>query len=164
DPHLLLQEADGTAIVVAEVPEAKVGLVQKGQGCVARFFAYPGADFPGRVGSLSPTLAKERRTLRVFFELGDLDGKLKPGMFAEIGTGTDTRDVLMVPSRAVLHVGRLDYVLVGGAAGEWHITDVRAGEAHGPNVEILAGVKPGDHVIGNGAILLQPLVVQALQN
>lgn len=162
DPHLLSQEADGMAIVVAEVPEAKIGLVEKGQGCMAHFFTYPGVDFPGKVGSLSPTLAKERRTLRVFFELEDAAGRLKPGMFAEIGLGTDKRTLVLIPSAAVLHVGKQDFVLVAGHANEWLITEVRIGEMHGANVEALTGLKGGERVIGAGAILLQPLVVDAM--
>ena len=91
DPPLLLKNTESKAIVVAKVPEAKVGLVEAGQACVARFFAFPDVLFAGRVGSLAPTLSKESRTLRVFFEVSDPRGRLKPGMFAEIGLGTDPR-------------------------------------------------------------------------
>ena len=37
------------------------------------------------------------------------------------------------------------------------------GEVRGSRVEILQGVQAGDRVLGKGAILLKPYVVQAVQ-
>ena len=73
------------AIVVAEVPEARVGLARQGDPCTAEFYAFPDIKFDGIVGSVSPTISKERRTLRVFFQVSDPKGLLKPGMYADVG-------------------------------------------------------------------------------
>jgi hypothetical protein len=40
---------------------------------------------------------------------------------------------------------------------------VQVGELRGANVEVLAGLKAGDRVLGKGAVLLKPVVVRALQ-
>jgi len=164
DPELLTQAAEGTAILVAEVPEGRMGMVHKGQAAGARFFALPGEIIDGHVSSLAPTLASERRTLRVFFELDEGNAQLRPGMFADVGLGTEPRDALFVPSDAVLHVGGSDYVLVQTQAGLWHVTEVQVGETTGTSVEIISGLAPGATIIGSGAILLKPLVVRALQS
>jgi hypothetical protein len=163
DPDLLARASEGTAIVVAEVPEARVGLVEKGQACMAQFYAFPGESVPGIVRSLAPTITKERRTLRVFFQLGDPQGRLKPGMFAEIGLGTGQRTTLRIPADGVLHVGQSDYVLVGTPSGGWKITEIKTGEQYGNRIEVLQGLQAGDRVIGYGAILLKPYVVQDVQ-
>jgi hypothetical protein len=164
DPELLGRSSDGSAIVMADVPEARLGFARQGQGCTARFFAFPDTVFPGQVGSLAPTLSPERRTLRVLFVVPDPDGRLRPGMFAEIGLGTDPRDTALVPAAAVVHVGRSDYVLAGTEPGVWKVVEVKIGELHGSRVEVLDGLKPGQDVVGNGAILLKPFIVQALQH
>jgi len=163
DPELFVKATESTAIVVAEVPEARVGLAQPGQACVAQFYAFPDVKFTGRVGSLAPTLSKDRRTLRVFFQLSDPDGRLKPGMFAEIGLGTDSRPSLLIPADSVLHVGTSDYVIVAGEAGVWKITEVKTGEQYGTRIEVLRGLKGGDRIVGSGAILLKPYVVRDIQ-
>jgi hypothetical protein len=163
DPELLVQAMVKPAIVMAEVPEARIGLVQPGQACTASFYAFPDTKFSGRVGSLAPTLSKELRTLRVFFELNDPAARLKPGMFAEIGLGTDTRQALLVPLEGVIHVGRADYMLVAAQPGVWRVTEVRVGEMYGRRVEALHGLTAGDRVIGDGAILLKPFIVDALE-
>ena len=162
DPHLLARADEGATIVMADVPEVKVGLVAAGQACEARFYGLPEMVFPGKVSSLAPTLSGERRTLRVFFELNDQHGRLKPGMYAEIGLGTDPRQTVLLPADSVLHVGHSDYVLVETEPGVWRVTEVKVGEQDGTRVEILDGLQGGERVIGNGAILLKPVVAQAV--
>jgi hypothetical protein len=163
DPDLLGRLPDGSAVAVADVPEAKIGRAREGQACTAQFYGFPETVFSGRVSRLAPTLSQERRTLRVLFELSDPQGRLKPGMFADIGLGTDLRDTVMVPADGVLHVGRSDYVLVGTEPGIWKVTEVIVGELSGSGIEILDGLQGGERVIGSGAILLKPFVVQAVQ-
>ena len=164
DPDLLGRLPDGAAVAVANVPEAKIDRVREGQACTARFYGLPETVFSGKVSSLASTLSPERRTLQVLFELHDPQGRLKPGMFADIGLGTDPRETILMPADGVLHVGRADYVLVGTEPGVWQVTEVTVGEINGTSVEILAGLQGGERVIGNGAILLKPFVVQAVQS
>ena len=163
DPDLLANPTESTAIVAAEVPEGRIGLAEKGQDCIVTFSAIRDKSFPGSVRSLAPTISKERRTLRVFFQLSDPQGQLKPGMFAEISLGTDRRDTLRIPAEGVLHVGQFDYVLVATQGGEWKVTEITTGEQYGSQIEVLQGLQAGDRVIGYGAILLKPYVVQDVQ-
>src|SRR5439155_8667 len=139
-------------LVVADVPEAKVSRVQVGQSCEARFFGLPNETFEGKVYSLSPVLSKERLTLRVLFKLFDPNAHLRPGMFAEIGLGTDPRTILRIPADGVVHVGRFDYVLLRNGADTWRVTELRLGESFGLEVEVLDGLKRGDRILGRGAI------------
>ncbi|MBX3025129.1 efflux RND transporter periplasmic adaptor subunit [bacterium] len=164
DPELLDRASDDTAILVADVPEARMEAVHVGQAAEARFFARPGAPVPAAVSSVAPALASDRRTLRVFFALDDRGARLRPGMFADVGLGTEARDAISVPSDAVLHIGRSDYILVQEAGGVWRVTPVGVGESYGPAVEVVSGLAPGDVIIGGGAILLKPLMVQALRD
>ncbi|MGZ0076335.1 efflux RND transporter periplasmic adaptor subunit [Methylomonas sp. EFPC3] len=162
DPALLQKVPTGASLVMADVPEVRIGLVAVGQGCEARFYGLNNQVFKGTVRSLSPALSPERRTLRVYFELNDPDNKLKPGMYAEIGLGTDPRTAILAPADGILHITDGDYVLTEAQTGIWKVTEVQVGERAGDRVEILDGLTGGERMIGNGAILLKPLVVQAL--
>ena len=162
DPDLLKAVTSDVDLVLADVPEARQGQVKVGQGCQATFFGLPNRRFAGKVLRIAPALSKERRSLRVLFTIDDLQDELRPGMFAEIGLGTDPREALLVPADGVLHVGRADYVLVGTEANTWRVAEVQVGEPHNGDVELLDGLKPGDRLIGKGAILFKPLVVRAL--
>ncbi len=101
--------------------------------------------------------------MRVLFAISDPHDQLRPGMFADIGLGTDARDALLIPAEAVVHVGRADYVLVSDGSGEWNVTEVQVGELHEKGVEVVDGLRAGDQVAGQGVILLKPYIIQALQ-
>lgn len=161
DP-LALETRDEVAIVVAEVPEARLDVVRVGERCEARFYGILDRVFPGRVTRVAPMLSPERRTLRLLFELPDAGHKLKPGMFADVGLGTDTRNALLLPADAVIHYGQADYVFARTEPGPWRVQPVELGEAHGSDVEVRGGVSPGEQVIGAGAILLKPFLVRSL--
>lgn len=163
DVELLQAVSSDVDIVMADVPEVRLNQVKLGQACEARFFGVPQERFPGRVKSIAPTLSTERRSLRLLFTIDDPDDKLRPGMFAEIGLGTDRRDALLVPADAILHVGRAEYVLVAEGQDTWRVTEVEVGESFRGDVEILSGAQQSLRVIGKGAILLKPLVVRALR-
>ncbi|MCX7664970.1 MAG: efflux RND transporter periplasmic adaptor subunit [Gemmataceae bacterium] len=161
--ELLQSVSSDLDVVMADVPEGRLNQVQIGQGCVARFFSVPKQPFTGRVKSIAPVLSAERRSLRVLFTIDDPDDKLRPGMFAEIGLGTDTRESLLVPVDAILHIGRADYVLVAEGENIWKVTEVQVGEPYRNEVQILEGLNEGSKIIAKGAILFKPLAVRALQ-
>ena len=131
--------------------------------CQVRFFALPDRVFTGKVSSISPVISKDKRVLNVQFTVKDTENVLRPGMFAEIGLGTDRRQAKLMPADGVLHVGDADYALRADGAGAWKVTKVKVGELRGARVEVLSGLAAGDRVLGKGAILLKPVVVRALQ-
>jgi multidrug efflux pump subunit AcrA (membrane-fusion protein) len=163
EPTMLRSAAAEGEIIVAEVPERMMGRVKPGMMCEVRFFALPDRVYSGKVSSISPVISKDKRVLNVQFTVNDPDNLIRPGMFADIGLGTDKRQALLMPADGVLHVGDKDYALLGTEQGVWKITEVQVGEVRGLNVEVLSGLKAGDRVLGKGAILLKPLVARAVQ-
>jgi cobalt-zinc-cadmium efflux system membrane fusion protein len=156
------QAAEHMVLVAANVPETQVSQIHMGQSCEVRFYGYPDVVFPAHVEAVSSTLTPERRTLRVLFDVTDEKGMLKPGMFAEVGLGTDERDSIQIPTTSLLHIGRVDYVLVAAGKDQWRATEVRVGDIRNDRCEIQSGLKDGDRVISRGAILLKTLVGQSL--
>ena len=163
DPDLLRSTTSDVDIVMADVPEGLMARVKLEQGCDANFFGIPDQPFSGKVRAIAPVLSKERRSLRVLFAISDLHDQLRPGMFADIGLGTDARDALLIPPEAVVHVGRSDYVLVRDANSDWRVTEVQVGELHNAAVEVLGGLRAGDKIASQGVILLKPCIIESLQ-
>ncbi|MDB5385294.1 MAG: efflux transporter, family, subunit [Planctomycetaceae bacterium] len=162
EPELLRSAPQNIDIVMADVPEGRLTQVKVGQSCVCQFFGLPHQLFSGKLNSIAPTLSKERRSLRVLLVIDDPHDLLRPGMTADVGLGTDPRQSLMIPTDAILHVTRTEYVLVSAGNDLWRATEVQVGEPRNGEVEILDGLKPGDVVMGKGAILLKPMIILSL--
>src|SRR5262249_15294152 len=155
--------------VTAEVPESQIARVRVGQPCEARFYSFPDMVLRGRVSRISPTVSKDRRTLRVTFVLDKDVERLLPGMYADVGLGAEERHETTVPAEAVLHAGNYDYVLVDKDDGRLEVRKVLVEEpvmTNGPlkqddgRIIVKNGVLPGERVVASGAILLKPVVVK----
>jgi membrane fusion protein, heavy metal efflux system len=162
DPAVLRAPKTEGEIVVAEVPERSMSRVKLGMTCKVTFFALPDLEFTGQVSSIAPTVNKDKRVVNVQFIVKDPQNQLRPGMFAQIGLGTDQRKALLLPADGVLHVGDRDFALKEIDGGNWQIVPVVTGELFGTDLELLSGLQAGDRVLGKGAILLKPAVVRAL--
>lgn len=175
ETDLLNSAAADIDVVAADVPEGRLDRIAIGQSCIAHFYGLPDLKFDGKVATLSPVLSSEQRTLRVLFLLKDPEDQLRPGMFAEIGLGTDPRRVIRVPAPSVLHIGREDYVLVVESLATKDIKPsdptallrfrprlVRVHELINGQVEIEQGLAEGDRIVARNSILLKPLVIRAL--
>ena len=164
EPLVFGAAVEHMVLVTANVPESRVSVVKEGQSCVVRFYGYLDRSYPAHVEMLSSSVTAERRTLRVLFEVNDEQNVLRPGMFAEVGLGTDPRDAVLIPAESLLHIGQKDYVLVDDGDDEWRAAAVVVGEPHDGIFEVLDGLKQGQRVISSGSILLKPTVAQALQS
>jgi hypothetical protein len=163
EPDMLKTLKGSIDIVMADVPEGLLLRVKQGQSCIAKFVGRPEEVFAGKVNRIVQVISKEKRSLRVLFEINDPKDYLRTGMFAEIGIGTDPRQALLVPAEGVLHVAKSDYVLAEGTeSGVWRVVEVQVGEPQGGAVETVGGVRLGERVVGRGAILLKPEVVKSL--
>jgi membrane fusion protein, heavy metal efflux system len=163
DPEILRSPMTEGDIIVAEVPERAMERVKMGMTCEVRFVALPDRVFSGKVSSIAPVISKDKRVLNVQFTVKDPQALIRPGMFAEIGLGTDKRQALLIPADGVLHVGDSDYILVGEEPNVWRIAEAQIGTLHGTRVELLSGAKADARVLGKGAILLKPVVALSLQ-
>lgn len=163
EPVVLARAREGMVLIAANVPESKISMVHVGQGCEARFYGYPRTVYSAHVEELGSIVNPELRTMRVLFDLDDAEYYLRPGMFAEVGLGTNEREALMVPASAVIHIGREDYVFRQDVDGlDLAVTEVTLGETVGSLVEVVTGLRPGDRIATKEAILLKPVAVRSL--
>jgi membrane fusion protein, heavy metal efflux system len=168
EPDLLKATSKDVDIVMAEVPEARIDDVKVGQKVTATFVSLGSKPYFGAIDRIAPTLSKDRHSLRVLCKVKDPVDELRPGMFADIGLGTDERDTILVPAEAVLHIKRWDFVLVAQdeKAGLWRVVRVKIGDLHTDKgeerLEVMSGLKAGDRVLTKGSILIKPVIMQAL--
>jgi hypothetical protein len=161
EPEMLGRAEEQMAIISADVPELKIGLVRPDQRCEMRFYGLPDRVYLGHVEQIGSTVTPERRTLRVFLHIEDAAAELRPGMFGEVSIGTDERQAIRVLETSVLHLDLQDFVLVAAGDDAWRAVPVRIGEGRNGRCDVLEGLKAGDHVIGRGAILLKSLLTQS---
>ncbi|MCZ7592360.1 MAG: efflux RND transporter periplasmic adaptor subunit [Kiritimatiellae bacterium] len=93
------------------------------------------------VGEIDPR--SRSRVVRVNLERPEAD--LLPGAFGRLWVETEVRDVLYIPTSAVIRVGQLESV---GIVKDGRVVDrlIRTGPVSGDRVEVLSGLTAGDVV------------------
>lgn len=137
------------------VPEGETGGIAVGQPAEARLSAFPGETLEGTVAAILPETDPNSRTLRVRVELPNPDGRLRPGMTAQVRlTRPGGQDALWVPSEAVIRTGRRTLVMRAEEAGRYRPVEVRLGRESDGKTQVLQGLEEGQQVVASGQFLL----------
>jgi Cu(I)/Ag(I) efflux system membrane fusion protein len=144
-----------TVWVNAEVPEGAVAQVRPGNAVEARSPALPGVVYTGKVSAILPEVNPATRTLKVRIELANPRGELVPGMFATINfASAERREVLQVPSEAVIQTGTRSVVMVAQGDGKFLPVDVETGSELNGWTEIRKGLEAVQKVVVSGQFLV----------
>lgn len=156
-PGTPLFRIDGTATLWLEaaIPQAGAVALRPGTPVDAAVGALPGQRFTGEVEALLPEIDATSRTQRARIVLRNPDDVLAPGMYAEVllKPGTSA-PVPLVPNEALISTGSDNRVIVQDADGSFRPVQVRVGRSGDGNIEILDGLKGGEHVVVSGQFLL----------
>jgi Cu(I)/Ag(I) efflux system membrane fusion protein len=144
-----------TVWVNAEVPEVSAAQVRPGNPVEARTPAVSGAVFKGKVSAILPEVNPATRTIKARIELANSGGQLVPGMFATVSFAPAARkDVLLVPSEAVIQTGKRSVVVVAQGDGRFAPVDVEVGLDSNGQTEIRKGLQAGQKVVVSGQFLV----------
>lgn len=92
-----------------------------------------------------PYADPDTHSFSVRLELADDDPSLFPGMTVKVAFATGTRQQLRVPVSTLVQRGELVGVYVIDAHGA-ALRQVRSGDRHGEDIELLAGIEDGEHI------------------
>ena len=129
------------------VPETLAAFVRVGDSASIHVGAI-GTTLLGKVTRSAGELDSSTRTMQVEIDVPNKDGKLSPGMYADVSLNIHrSRNALVVPAQAVDQAGSEPFVMLVDAANKVEKKLVRLGIATANRIEILSGVSEGDKVI-----------------
>ncbi len=144
-----------TVWVNAELPESAAAQVRPGSPVEGSTPALPGRVFKGKVSVILPEVNLATRTVKARVELANPEAELVPGMFATLRFAVEgSKDVLLVPSEAVIQTGTRSVVVRAAGEGRFSPVNVEVGREHEGQTEILSGLEPGDEVVVSGQFLI----------
>ncbi len=160
DPLVWLQSVD-PIFVDFTVTESEYGRIEAGQAVTAVFSAWPKETFKGVVVTPDAKMSADSRMIKVRASLPNPDGRLRPGMYADVSVEVGTPEqVVTVPQTAITYTLYGDSVFVvveaenGDPAKEKELLVqrrfVKPGAVRDGRVRILDGVKAGDQVVTVG--------------
>ena len=129
------------------VPESAAGAVKDGQSVEVNV-ANLGTAIEGKVTRYADSVQMATRTMDTEVDIPNRDGKLVPGMYAEVHLHLAARpNVLSVPLDAVDGLGTSVQQVYLVRDGELHLQKVTTGLQTPARVEIVSGLRCGDEVV-----------------
>jgi RND family efflux transporter MFP subunit len=139
--------------IEVDVNEAYIGRVHAEQAVDAVLDAYPDWHIPAHVISIIPTADRDKATVKVRIGFDKLDPRLLPQMSIQVwflgdsGAAVQSSQArVQIPQVAVHKDGATPYVFVM-TNGHAERRAVKLGAVTGADIEILAGVRSGEHVV-----------------
>jgi Cu(I)/Ag(I) efflux system membrane fusion protein len=140
--------------VEADVFEADLARIAKGQAATVSLSYIPNRTFEGKVTFVYPYLDPNARTGRVRIELPNTGLELKPDMYANVMFHVAAGDTIQIPTSAILYTGPRRIVIVDLGGGRLAPREVKIGAQSDDRVEVVSGLAEGDSVVTAGNFLL----------
>lgn len=148
--------------IEVDVNEAYIARVKPGQKAIATLDAYPDWQIPASVRTVIPTADRQKATVKVRVAFDHLDPRILPDMGVKVaflddapsakGRASDAK--ALIPSTAVYDDAGKSIVFVVKQE-KLERRAVSLGAKRGSDVEVIAGVSPGDMLVVHGGETLR---------
>ena len=144
------------------VPQQDLGKLRLGATVRLTTDAWPSRTFRGRVTTIEPRIGEDSRNVMVQALVINSDSALRPGMYVTAALELPPRsNALVVPATAIQTSASGDSVTVirghvPSRAGKAEIVPVVIGRRIGNSVIVTSGIRPGDVVVAEGQLRVQP--------
>jgi membrane fusion protein (multidrug efflux system) len=171
-PIVSLQSFDPIYVEFA-LPQQALSRIEVGHPVAVSTDAFPGKSWEGKVDVIDANIDTNTRNFTVRALVGNPEGELRPGMFADVKVlRPETRSLLAIPASAVLFAPYGDSVYVvkeeRSSSGETKTVVeqvfVRLGERRGDLVAVSSGLEAGQVVVSTGAFKLQNGMAVIIRN
>lgn len=149
-PMLRIDQIKHLRVTVA-VPEADVGTINEGAKAEFQVRAWPGQRFSGTIRRVAHAIEPRNRTMPVELDVENSNGKLAPGMYAEVYWPIRREGPsLLVPASAIAQTTERTFVdrVRDGAVEQ---VSVQRGVPFKDRVEVYGALQAGDLVLSRGS-------------
>ncbi|HSH95996.1 MAG TPA: efflux RND transporter periplasmic adaptor subunit [Roseimicrobium sp.] len=139
-----------TLRVYVRVPQSFARGIVAGLTGVLTVPDLPGRTYPAQVVRMSGSMDIESRTLLTELEVDNSKGEILAGSYAQIRFDSVKQvSALTLPANTLLYRSEGPQVAIIAGDGKLTMRTIKLGRDLGRTVEILEGVKPGEHIVMN---------------
>jgi Cu(I)/Ag(I) efflux system membrane fusion protein len=138
----------------ADIYEYELPFIRLGQQASIQLSYTPGETFTGKAIYIYPSLNPETRTAKVRFEIPNLQGRLKPEMYANVEIKVHLGQKLVVPEGAIIDTGLRQMAIVDKGSGYFEPREVKVGAKVENYYEVIKGLKAGERVVTSANFLI----------
>ena len=152
-----------TVWILADVYEKDLARVPSSGEVTVSVDAYPDRTFKGQLTYVSDVIDPKSRSAKVRSVVQNPEGLLRLDMFARVAIPTkDQQQALAVPVDAIQQIDGQPAVFVRESETRFKRQNVQLGMQAGDMVEIKAGLKGGETIVGSGSFYFKTALLREL--
>lgn len=137
--------------ITAEISERHVGTIRVGNVALVIPDAFPEDTIIARISYVGSAVNPSNRSLPIEMSIVNEGLRLKPEMIAKVKVvRSSNKSTMLISENVVQLVDRDRHVVFVENDGLAHERELKLGARQGNHVEVLEGLKPGDHLIVAG--------------
>lgn len=140
--------------IAGQVKEKDIRFIHQLDGAEIQLASYPDKKIIGKIYHVDEIVDEATRSVQVLIECANEDHTLKPGMYVTVKFIDSPENTLFVPAKAVLQYNDKSFVLVQLEKGKYIRRYVETGITNNGKIAILAGLKPNEAIVSEGAFYL----------
>jgi len=161
EPGTVITTIDDDTVMKLDfsIPATFLPSIRVGLPIDAEAQAFGDRKFKGEVSGIDSRVDPITRSVTVRAIIPNPEGVLKAGVLMTVEVLKNERQAVVVPEQAIIARGRTTHVLIVDPEAEKPVAerrDVRTGLRTGGKVEIVEGLKEGEHVITDGTLRVRP--------
>jgi membrane fusion protein, heavy metal efflux system len=142
--------------VQMDVFEKDISLIHIGAKAMIQVPAYPGESFPATINYIGQVVDDATRTVKVRCLIQNIDKRLMPSMYAVINVQSEADDkAVIAPLTSLFTEDESDWLFVALKDGYYQKRPVKVGLRLKDRAVIQDGLKAGEHLVVDGALLLR---------
>jgi Cu(I)/Ag(I) efflux system membrane fusion protein len=139
---------------LGNVFEQDFRMIKQGQKIVLRLEAYPEKEFVAYANYISPTVDPQTRALLIRADVENIDGLLRPDMYASGLLTTGEANAVVVPQTAIVRIRENRFAIIKVGDETFRRMPVKGYDLNSKAFAITEGIEPGWKVLIEGAVLL----------
>jgi len=143
--------------LLANVRETDAPSMRVNEPVEVHVLAFPDRVFKAKLIYVAPSIDPGTHRLPVRAEVENIDGALKPEMFASFSiiTDEDTEATAAIPAEAVIYEGENAHVWVAQSDDKLiGLRPIHVGRSSDGEIEVLDGLKTGEMVVTSGSLFI----------
>lgn len=141
-------QQQSTIRVFVDVPQSCAASIAPGMTAIVDLREFPSDHFHAKVVRTSSALDPSTRTLRTELHLPNRDGRLMPGMYAQVNFSLDNaRGALVIPTSTLVIDSAGTGVVTVDKDGRIARAPVKLGRDFGREIEVVSGLSPGARLV-----------------
>jgi Cu(I)/Ag(I) efflux system membrane fusion protein len=139
---------------LGNVFEQDFRMIKQGQRMVLRLEAYPEKEFVAYANYIAPTVDPQTRALLIRADVENIDGLLRPDMYASGLLTTGMADAVVVPQSAIVRIRENRFAIIKVGDETFRRMPVKGYDLNSKAFAVTEGIEPGWKVLIEGAVLL----------